>query len=251
MVASGDCIYLFGGLGGDNKDRYSQLRIYDTKLDTWSVANANGTAPPALYLHAASAWNGIMYVFGGSSLQKEVNTMYAYHIQTNTWTTVQAIDYGEGNLTPSPRYGHATVACKGCFLVVGGCFDKSHYFRSTHCFDIATSCWRVLGDIPLAMAYHTLVTHGDRVLLFGGYNERDFSEHVTELNWETGQWERLVTTGPEPQPRCGCAVEVVGDELWVFGGYTSTGHVNDLYRLDLRSLQWELVLAPSPPISRA
>jgi N-acetylneuraminic acid mutarotase len=248
MVASGAHIYFFGGLGGDSKERYSHLRIYDAISGEWSVATPTGTAPPALYLHAAAALDGIMYVFGGSSLAKEVKTLFAYNMHSNTWSTVKAVNEA---LTPTARHGHATAACHGSFLVAGGCFDKSTYYKTTHCLDLASLRWRKLGDIPLAMAYHSLCTYDDRVLLFGGYNEKTFQTNVHVLSWETGQWERLHTTGPEPRPRCGCAMQVVGDEMWVFGGYTSTGHVNDLHCLNLLTLAWELVLAPAPPISRA
>jgi N-acetylneuraminic acid mutarotase len=97
--------------------------------------------------------------------------------------------------------------------------------------------------VPYELAYHSLLTYNDRVYLYGGYNGVKFGTSLLVLDQTNGTWEVVDAKGVAPQPRCGCAAQVVGKHLFVFGGYTKDGHTNEMYKFDMETRTWESVEA--------
>jgi N-acetylneuraminic acid mutarotase len=138
-------------------------------------------------------------------------------------------------------------------------------------YHFPSNVWKRIADIPLDIAYHSLVPYHDRVLLVGGYNGIKFSGHIYAFTLQDAQpfmapvqWMQLPVTAKstsnlsstgtrQPPPSCGSAVVVAQDNLFCFAGYTATGHANDLYKLNLRSNEWSVVDIANAvrPVSRA
>lgn len=176
MVIHGGRLYTFGGFG-DTKGRYNDLRSYDLERGRWElVANTTGEAPKPIYLHSAVVSEGSMYVFGGS-VGKDSNELYAYEFASRVWRRIVPPNPQAAANVPSPRYGHAAVVHGGHMLVVGGCRMNNVYFSDSYLYEFRTNLWRKIADIPVDIAYHSLVAHEGRVLLTGGYNGVRFNGH--------------------------------------------------------------------------
>ena len=293
MVKHRGKLWVFGGFG-DSKGRYNDLRSYDLSTGTWELVPPTGEVPRPVYLHTAVEYEDAMWVLGGS-VGKDSNDLYAFDFATKFWRRVapsaasMSMSMGAGagaSAVPSARYGHAACVVGEHMLVTGGCKQNNVYFADAFLYHFSTNSWRKLADVPLDLAYHSMVyceAEGEagggagaggagagRVLLVGGYNGARFNEHVFSLDLrpvlqggQPGNWSVLpVSAKPssplsssgsrQPAASCGSAVVLAQGSLLLFGGYTATGHAHDLFRLDLATREWCVVDTPGPrPVPRA
>ena len=195
-----------------------------------------------------------MFGSGGNN-GKESNDMFSYDLLTATWSRVAAAAGGSmfhPASFPAARYGHAScVYGNGQLLVVGGCRSNNTYFKDAYSMDLASRKWRKLEDLPLDLAYHSLLTWQDRAFLFGGFNGKSYVQHIYVLDSMTGKWSIVAASGQVPPPMCGAATVIKGNELFVFGGYTEAGHTNELYRFNMHTRVWTLVHTVNKPLARA
>lgn len=204
-----------------------------------------------VYLHSAVQSGQHMLVFGGNS-GKESNELYAYDLITTAWTKWASGPTFHSSAYPAPRYGHASTVYGpngGQLLIVGGCKSNNTYYRDSYSMDLATRKWRKMEDLPLDLAYHSLLTWQDRAYLFGscracmrlsglrfssaalltaisllpcahmtgGFNGKSYVQHLYVLDGMTGKWNVVAVTGQAPPPMCGAATVIKGNELFVFG----------------------------------
>jgi N-acetylneuraminic acid mutarotase len=67
--------------------------------------------------------------------------------------------------------------------VVGGCRSNNTYYRDAYSYNFISKQWHKLFDIPLEIAYHSLITYKNIVYLYGGYNGVKFgSPHLFALD---------------------------------------------------------------------
>ena len=85
-------IYIFGGYDQTFQPT-NTTRIYDIVTNMWMPT---GAPMPAALAEAAALWNGIVYIAGGSPDigNSVVNTLYAYNIASNSWSTLAPMPQG-------------------------------------------------------------------------------------------------------------------------------------------------------------
>lgn len=252
LISYGPSLYLFGGYG-ESKGRFNDVFEYNTISRTWRLVPFNGEAPKPVYLHSAVQHNNNMIVFGGNN-GKESNDLFSYDLLTATWSRAPAAGGSmfQPALFPAPRYGHAScVYGNGQLLIVGGCRSNNTYFKDAYSMDLQSRKWRKLEDLPLDLAYHSLLTWQDRAYLFGGYNGKSYVQHIYVLDSMTGKWNVVAASGQVPPPMCGAATIIKGNDLFVFGGYTEGGHTNELYRFNMQTRVWTLMNTVNKPLARA
>ena len=79
-------IYNIGGYNENLSEVTDTTRIYDIDTNTWTTG---APMPQALAQMATVLWNGVIYVAGGNNAASRVNTLYAYDIASDTWTTLE------------------------------------------------------------------------------------------------------------------------------------------------------------------
>lgn len=269
MVEWSNKVWVFGGFG-DAKGRFNDLRSYDLITHRWQEIRYTGEGPQPIYLHSACVYKDEMWIFGGS-IGKDSNQLYRYKFQTSTWTRVLP---NQANPTvPPPRYGHAACVLGDSMIVTGGCKQSNQYFTDSWIYDFPSNTWRRSTDLPLDIAYHSMVAyHDDRIILIGGYNGVRFNSCIYSFtldridndhpfpSFDQPPWHQISTTAkpsptvPQaPPPSCGAAVVIANDSLFTFAGYTASGHGNDLYKLNLLTREWSVVdvVLASRPVPRA
>ena len=123
----GTKIYVPGGFNGSLGGDLDTMQIYDTTTDTWSMGMP---LPEARSGVATAAFNGLVYVIGGSGSAD----VYIYDPETNSYT----------NGTPMPlgSFNAPGVLLNGEIYVVGGASPGHFAFNPT------TNSWRSIALIP-------------------------------------------------------------------------------------------------------
>jgi serine protease AprX len=150
-------IYIMGGFDETFQPR-DTTRIYDIATNTWEPP---GAPMPAALGCIAALWNGIIYVAGGSPDvgASVVNTLYAYNIAANSWTTLAPM--------PQALWLHGFGAIHGKLYVAGGS-DGHTQLNTLYIYDIASNTWTTGANVPMAEeAAGSAVLH-NQLYLFGG-----------------------------------------------------------------------------------
>ncbi|XP_043565857.1 host cell factor 2-like isoform X1 [Chiloscyllium plagiosum] len=170
---------------------------------------------------------------------------------------------------PRPRHGHRVVAIKELMIIFGG--GNEGIVDELHVYNTATNQWfipAVRGDIPPGCAAYGFICDGTRILVFGGMVEYGkYSNDLYELQASRWEWKKLKPkppkNGPQPCPRLGHTLCLVGNKCYLFGGLANDSedpknniprYLNDLYTVELRSgsgvVGWDIPVThgtPPPP----
>jgi len=88
------------------------------------------------------------------------------------------------------------------------------------------------------------------MVVFGGYSGTGYENSVVSFDFQTGQWQTLVTQGESPSARSAHTAIVVGNSMYVFGGWNGVHCMNDLHELNFETLTWSLICADTSTASR-
>ncbi|XP_062914475.1 host cell factor 2-like isoform X2 [Mobula hypostoma] len=170
---------------------------------------------------------------------------------------------------PRPRHGHRVVAIKELMIIFGG--GNEGIVDELHVYNTATNQWfipAVRGDIPPGCAAYGFICDGTRILVFGGMVEYGkYSNDLYELQASRWEWKKLKPkppkNGPQPCPRLGHTLCLVGNKCYLFGGLANDSedpknniprYLNDLYTVELKSgsgvVGWDIPVThgtPPPP----
>ena len=154
-------LYVIGG--ASNNSVYTTTDILDLNTNTWTTG---APIPQPLFLSGTTVHNGIIYVFGGGGPGNVAqDTLFAYNIATDSWTTLASANTGGlgqvGNISP---YGPNT-------LIATDGTDSGFTRRpnTTHIYDIATNTWSLGPLLNIARYGQAQAQLPDgRVMIYGG-----------------------------------------------------------------------------------
>ncbi|KAL1414149.1 hypothetical protein MTO96_000968 [Rhipicephalus appendiculatus] len=152
----------------------------------WTVRLEGG---PRRVNHAAVAINGKVYSFGGYCTGEDYNTRKPIDVHVlNTvslrWALVQTQSHPDD--VPFQRYGH-TVMAYGDYAYLWGGRNDDGACNVLYRFDTNTLTWsrpKVCGHVPGARDGHSACVMGNRMYVFGGFEEQAdrFSQDVHYLD---------------------------------------------------------------------
>jgi len=157
---------------------------YNPATDTWA-ATSTVNAPSARAFTAA-VWTGsAMLIWGGQSYIRGIfnyhNTGGLYNPATDTWTATSTVN------APSPRafFGYVwtnaeLIVWGGCTQNVGGACQNDVYTGGR--FDPATNTWTAATTTvgaPSARNNHTAVWTGSQMIVWGGFDEANYTYTFT------------------------------------------------------------------------
>eukprot|EP00668_Euglena_longa_P011841 GGOE01014261.1.p1 GENE.GGOE01014261.1~~GGOE01014261.1.p1 ORF type:complete len:357 (+),score=77.27 GGOE01014261.1:81-1151(+) len=157
---------------------------------------------------------------------------------------------------PSALFAHSAVLHLNLLVLFGGQSVSTNLrTNSTYGLDLASRAWIGLvlqGEFPRNRAYHTAITDGEFMYVFGGRdsNTEGFND-LCCLHLASMSWEALEGWGQVPPPRYahGCAFH--RGSMLVYGGCSRGKFLNDLHRYDTETNIWthiEIGEGPSQPI---
>jgi uncharacterized membrane protein len=210
-----DKLYVAGGVFTDRFD------VFDLILGTWSPLH---TPPRQFFAAAMGAWDGRLYVAGGSSWEgigfTPTDQVYVYDIASNMW-------FG-GPSMPVASMAYGTVQAGPYLYVVGGVSgDWNDNLDITLRLNMATEAWETGPAFPSQRAMVALgITAHHLYALGGDINGGDRLDptglvEVLDLSqWPEGEWSDI--DQPMPWTLEGydsfCTEAVTGGEIWSIGG---------------------------------
>lgn len=167
-------LYVFGGYGGGNPyGVFNFVEEYNPATNTWT---SKAPMPTTRSSATAVAYNGEIYVFGGSlPSDQRTSVVEAYNPTSNTWRTVT-------NIPVSNLQGYAISVIGSKAFIIGG-HNGSIMVNTVMTYDFATNIWKTTGYAPLPTprvfpyAAAAPVING-KIFLIGGIigNQQSYSE---------------------------------------------------------------------------
>ncbi len=204
--AESDRAVLFGGLS--RGDLSNETWAYDFNADAWAKIPPVGPVPSPRYRHsmAYDSASDRVILFGGAAVDGVRDDTWAYDLNTNTWTEMNA------SVRPSSRSGHGMVydAESDRTVLFGG--GNGPYENDTWVYDYNNNTWtkmnhgaRPSGRQLQAMAY---AQASDAVILFGGFTNEG------GRNAETWTYHHAPSPPSEPQGLNATAVHAAVNLAW-------------------------------------
>ena len=190
----------------------------DGTIGAWS-ATTSFTA--ARYGHTSVAYNGYLYVIGGTTGGSALNDVQKAPINADgtigAWSTTSSF--------ATARYGHTSVAYNGYLYVLGGSnggnlndVQKAHINA-----DGTIGAWSTTSSFTTARYGHTSVAYNGYLYVIGGYSGgvlNDVQKAVINADGTIGAWS---TTTPFTTARYGHTSVAYNGYLYVLGGQNSAG----------------------------
>lgn len=172
---------------------------------------------------------------------------------------------------PDPRYNHSSLLAGSKMILFGG-KGANKVFRDMHALDPVTMTWlqgpEGSGSPSARYGHSATLLNGTRMLIFGGWNGKDFFNDVYVLDLEVFAWTQPKCNGPAPSPRQGHIAIQVQNNMIVQGGFCfeeekqkAAGfkqgstlrdcYYNDIRILDTETFNWtRLRISGQPPQPR-
>eukprot|EP00048_Salpingoeca_helianthica_P022090 m.16363 g.16363 ORF g.16363 m.16363 type:complete len:394 (+) comp6879_c0_seq1:1529-2710(+) len=251
----GSCMWVYGGFWedhqGENKVCFQELYRFHIPSRTWALIPTTGPAPDTPCSQSAVIVGHTLYVFGGTGVpfgQTNGHSMYLCNLRTFVWTVAENNPDDE----PSPRFGQAMVNSKTGYLYLFGGTNFFSFTGDMYRFSLVTNKFERVtftGDPPSPRYRHTMVQHGDSLLLFGGgspFPSREEFEMTFfyRFHLATNVWtqEPLLPDEHFGFPlgrRSHSTVLLEHANLLVMGGLLDTVETTlDCWVLDLTTLRW-------------
>ncbi len=209
-AAIGPLIYVPGGYDGQDQ-AIAALEVYDIRTDTWSVA---APLPSPAFAYGLTAFEGRLYLYGGSSGVRYLNEVWIYDPTDDAWTA--------GTPMSSPRGFCAATALNDRIYVVGGydgasestlceAYDPGREGESGSPWQRKASLRAPRGGLAVVGAEGYLYAIGGGWTQYLGFSERYDPAQDTWTAFESpvlGQWRTL---GADAVPGLeGAVIHIIG-----------------------------------------
>jgi hypothetical protein len=214
---------------------YNDGGLYDPVTDTWTTISA-ATAPPPREGHSA-VWTGTEMIIWGGQLEvagpvaavpsgtippsmpplPPALVGMAYKPDTDTWSPIST----KGQ--PSARSGHAAVWTGTEMIVWGGGAlpnpnNVGEALTDGAAYNPTTDAWRPIRSAPNTGLYvPKSVWTGAEMLVWGGFNEQDYTNQGYRYDPANDSWQYITTVGA-PTPRAFSGAVWTGQSLMIWGG---------------------------------
>lgn len=236
-----DQVILFGGQTGYNKrpaNFNGETWIYDVATNQW--IQMKPLSEPAGRSAAELAYDiesDQVIMFGGATASNwGLDETWAYNYNTNTWK-----EMAKG---PAKHLG-ARIAydTESDRVVLFGGYDLAHLLNDTWVYDYNSDTWTEMKPSinPLPRNYHTMTynSKADRVIMWGGDDEKKGDESIWAYDLNTNTWQEI-KPGTEPHPSYrdyGAMIyDVKSDRIILFGGLS--GGSDETWAYDYNTNTW-------------
>ncbi len=230
MVSDGTYAYSAGGtLGINNPEGVSAFYRYDPVTNAWT--QLPDMPHPVWGTRAAYAENtNSVYIFGGLSNGKILDSTLIYHIDSNSWTV--------GAPLPSPLFtpSVAYYPGNGKIYVIGGYDLFGNETNRTWEYDPLTNTWDTSRtNIPLPMGDSVCSIVGNHIYLAGSSNFGFGSNYHFQYDILTDSWS---ARAPVPVVLTSATGAAVGTQTYVIGGLDPYLPIRSTYIYDTISDTW-------------
>ena len=215
-VAVEDRIYALGGStrSGDRDRPISTLEIFDTATGEWS---SGASLPTPLAAHAAVAWSGKVFAFGGWNGTSYTGDALAYDPAADRWERLPSL--------PTPRGFAGAAVLGGQILVIGG-YDGQREHAVCEAYHPQDERWETCSSMSTPRGGVGAATVVGQVYVIGGGWESfvPFSEryHASQGSWHNVETPLLLAAGEWRH----MGVAAVGTRVYALGGWQGGRYLN-------------------------
>jgi N-acetylneuraminic acid mutarotase/glucose/arabinose dehydrogenase len=211
-------LYVVGGKTASGPRR--TLYVFDPAANTWTEGPSLPAAYPAVENPAVAAYDGKLYVFGGSTdaFAGAVTNAAVFDPATSSWSMLAPLATGRG--------GASAQAVGDRLYVVGGMDGTGSSLSSVEAYDPATNTWSAAASMSTRRDNAGTAVLGGKLYAFGG---RIRNADGTTLNATLSSVERFdpatgawTSQAPMPTGRRTMAVGVLNGRAQVMGGERTT-----------------------------
>ncbi|XP_053612416.1 kelch domain-containing protein 3-like [Plodia interpunctella] len=265
-VCIGDKVYSFGGYCSSEEYKDWEpipVHVLNTETLRWAAVNylKNDLVPFQRYGHTAVPYGDKVFMWGGRNNSVACETLSVFDTKTLEWTAPNV-----SGTVPYAKDGHSACVIKNKMFIFGGFeYLTDQYSQEVHCLDMDTLRWTFIdapGDVPSHRDFHTAVSVGDRMYVFGGRGdlnsphnslEEVYCPQVFYLDTKELKWVVMKPTGTWPEGRRSHSAWVHNGYMYIFGGFNGNTktHFNDLFRYSIEGNYWqEINVLGSVPCKR-
>jgi len=192
----------------------SSLAASDENLLRWKTLTPMPTARLGL---AVVAFEGSIYAIAGQDIDGPVGNVERYDPEQDTWISLTP--------KPIPVYEVQAAAIGGKIYIPGGRVSANQVIDTLEIYIPPLDRWERGASLPEALSAYALTTYEGHLYLFGGWNNKGFSDKVYVYEPGADLW---VERTPLPSPRgyAGAAVTAAG-QIFVVGGYDGRQALQD------------------------
>jgi len=235
-------LLLFSGYGGGSF--LNDVWLFDTRTAAWKMllphtaqtADASGR-PAERYGHSEITHNSSseVIIFGGITSDRDLNDVLSFNMCSRGWTLHEC-----AGASPSPRHGHAACRVAESMYIFGG-NSAGGSLNDLWEYALDARAWTQVvstkGSAPSPRYGHSLISFGNRLVVFGGRDWRVANSFDSALHCFDLQRRRLIDLAVggegqgEPRGRSGHAAIPCEGGFLIFGGYASGRYFNDSFLL--------------------
>ena len=217
-----------------------------------SFAQVTRAAPwPARYGHACVAWQGRLWLLGGTETCDEGRQL------RDVWSSSDGLHWEcmTEHASWPPRWAHAVFACGDRLVLIGG-LDSVNPIHNLA--DIWTTCdganWTQASAPAPWLPRHVWATAvaPEALWIIGGATSGQLYHNDVWRSDDGCAWRETDVVGPRFSPRKNHAAAVLGDGVYVLGGSVldasaphGARYVNDVWR-SADGAAWDLVCERAP-----
>lgn len=152
---------------------------------------------------------------------------------------------------PAAVAHHKTVVVGKNMYLIGGVMAGRDYNQSQmYRLDLNSLSWDSVGtrcdgdrsNLPGQIDEHTACLEGNRVIVFGGFEDGCRSNTIHMFEVETHKWSVIEPAdegAARPKPRAGHSATLKGTKMYIYGGKDDENlKLNDLWVFDLTTKKW-------------
>lgn len=212
----------------DFSDRHE---VYDPTTDTWQ---ALAPLPAPRHHPIAAAYDGSLYVFGGSSQMSFTpdDRAWVYDPDEDTWTAIAAM--------PATRMAAGAAVLDDFIYVAGGFGDPAQHLLR---YDPAADAWDVLAPTAEVRDSAAVVVYDGQIWVIAGRSNSTFSAvEYTSVEIYDAENDVWMAGPPIQAQRAGFSAGVISNQLVITGGEVlrdgSPGTLNSTELYDAATNTW-------------
>jgi len=200
-----------------------QISPNSTLISGWQ---SRAEMPTSRYGLAGAVFDNQIYTIGGESNDGVTGIIERYDPTTDTWQ----------GLTPKPLAVADICAgvIGGKIYVPGGRLKDGSTTDLIEIYDPRKDIWEKGGRLSYPLSAYACVVFEGKLLIFGGWNGKDYTDQVLEYNPNQDMW-KILPSLPSKRGYTGAAI--LGGKIYLIGGYDGKESINqiEIYAPDIEN----------------
>ena len=210
------------------------------KKKAYEVSAVAGYSSPAVRSFHHAHWTGeSMIVMGGDRRETMAGTSSVggvFFPESNLWRPIESPFSGD----ISSR--HQSSVWTGDKLILWGGYDviNSMPLSNGFVYDYNTASWTEVAEesAPTPRSGHSAAWVGGKMFVFGGYDEKEFSNGAFAYDLKKNSWEAITGLPDNLEPRAYATARTFKGKIYIWGGMNESGTLNTGWIYDPKESNW-------------